>query len=70
MSIGYSLEESTLICDRCATTFDAESGEGIQGACADYPKAQVSYEITDSNIMMKVDDLVLAYQNTLKPRWP
>ena len=42
-SIGFALDEAVLICDRCATTFGAETGNGINGACVDYPKASVSY---------------------------
>jgi uncharacterized membrane protein len=69
-SIGYSLDGNTLICDRCATTFKADTGNGIQGACVDYPKALVPYEIVDGNVIMKQADLALAYENTMKPSWP
>lgn len=69
-SIGYSLEKDILVCDRCATTFKAKTGDGIQGACVDYPKALVRYEISDGNIILKEADLAVAYQNTLKPGWP
>ena len=67
---GYSLEGSTLICNICATTFKADTGAGIQGACVDYPKALVPYEISNGNIVMNQSDLVVAYQNTLNPNWP
>jgi len=69
-SIGFSLEEAILICDRCATTFEAETGGGIKGACVDFPKAAVPYEVSDGNIAMKDTDLVAAYQDTLGPGWP
>lgn len=69
-SIGFSLEEDILICDRCATTFKAKTGDGIKGACVDFPKASVPYEITDGNIVMRGDDLLAAYQDTVKPGWP
>jgi uncharacterized membrane protein len=69
-SIGYSLDGNKLVCDRCATTFKADTGDGIQGACVDYPKALVSYQVSNGNIVMKQADLVLAYENTLKPGWP
>ncbi len=69
-SIGYSLDDDILVCDRCATLFEAKTGDGIKGACVDYPKALISYEITNGNIVMKEADLTVAYQNTLKPRWP
>ena len=69
-SIGFSLEEAVLICDRCATTFKAETGEGIEGACVDFPKASVPYEVSNGNVAMKGTDLVAAYQDTTEPGWP
>ena len=68
-SIGYALDEreGLLICDMCATLFDAGTGEGIEGACVDYPKASVPYEIVDSNIVLKGDKLMAAYKETLTP---
>jgi uncharacterized membrane protein len=69
-SIGYSLDGNILVCDRCATTFKADSGDGIQGACVNYPKALVPYEITNGNIIMNQADLVVAYENTINPGWP
>jgi nitrite reductase/ring-hydroxylating ferredoxin subunit len=69
-SIGYSLDKDVLVCDRCATRFKAKSGDGIDGACVNYPKALVPYEIAGGSLAMKKDDLVVAYQNTLKPGLP
>jgi len=69
-SIGFSLDEDILVCDRCATTFAAKTGEGIGGACVDYPKALVPYEIEDGNIVMSSVDLTTAYQDTIEPGWP
>jgi nitrite reductase/ring-hydroxylating ferredoxin subunit len=69
-SIGFSLNEEILVCDRCATTFEAKTGEGIVGACVDYPKALVPYEIEDGNIVMSSTDLTTAYQDTIEPGWP
>ena len=69
-STGFSLEEATLICDRCATKFKAQTGEGISGACVNYPKAPVPYEISDGNIVMNSTDLITAYQDTIEPGWP
>jgi nitrite reductase/ring-hydroxylating ferredoxin subunit len=69
-SIGFSLEEAVLICDRCSTTFGAENGEGINGACVDYPKASVPYEIDGDSMIMKDTDLIAAYEDTLEPGWP
>jgi nitrite reductase/ring-hydroxylating ferredoxin subunit len=68
-SIGFSLEEAVLICDRCATTFKARTGDGIEGACVDFPKAAVPYEINGGNIAMKGTDLIAAYQDTIEPGW-
>ena len=68
-SIGFSLDENEdiLICDRCATIFDASTGAGIKGACVDYPKASASYEISDGSLVIKGSDLLAAYQETLLP---
>jgi len=68
-SIGFSLEEAILICDTCATTFKAQTGEGIGGACVDYPKAPVSYGIQDGDIVMNIANLVSAYRDTVEPGW-
>ena len=70
LGIGYSLRRGILVCDMCATTFEAATGDGIRGACVDYPKAAVPYEIIDGSIVTKKADLVVAYENTLEPGWP
>ena len=69
-SIGFSLKEDILVCDRCATTFKAKTGAGIKGACVDFPKASVPYEIRGGNIVMKGTDLIAAYQDTIEPGLP
>jgi nitrite reductase/ring-hydroxylating ferredoxin subunit len=69
-SIGFSLQQSTLVCDTCGTVFDAKTGAGINGACVAYPKAAVAYKIDNGNIIMKGSDLVAAYQNTVKLTQP
>lgn len=69
-SIGFSLKEDILVCDSCRTTFEAKTGEGIEGACVDFPKASVPYEIDGGNIVMKDTDLTAAYQDTVEPGWP
>jgi len=69
-SVGFSLDDDILICDRCATTFKAKTGDGIKGACVDFHKASVPYEITDGDIVMSTDDLLAAHENTIKPGWP
>ncbi len=69
-SVGFSLQEDTLVCDTCVTTFNAKTGDGVKGACVDFPKASVPYEIKDETIIMKQNDLLASYQNTLEPGWP
>ena len=69
-SIGYSLDKDVLVCNMCATKFKAKSGDGISGACVDYPKASVSYQTVGGNLVMKNSDLLTAYQNTLKQGLP
>jgi nitrite reductase/ring-hydroxylating ferredoxin subunit len=69
-STGFSLDENILVCDRCATKFKAQTGEGISGACVNFPKASVPYQIGGGNITMNSTDLATAYQNTLEPGWP
>ncbi len=66
----YALDGNTLVCDTCGTTFNANTGVGIAGACVNYPKASVTYTVADGNLIMKVNDLTTAYQNTLKPGLP
>lgn len=62
----YSLDGASLVCDTCATTFDAVTGKGISGACVNYPKASVAYQVSGGNIVMKTADMITAYQDTLK----
>ncbi|MDH4067635.1 MAG: Fe-S-containing protein [Dehalococcoidia bacterium] len=69
-SIGFSLQRSSLICDTCATVFDAKTGAGIGGACVAYPKAAVPYEIKGDSITMQGTDLLTAYQDTVNPIQP
>ncbi len=69
-SIGFSLQGDTLVCDSCATTFETMTGEGIEGACVDFPKAPVLYQLVDGNIVMAGGDLIAAHQNTLSPGLP
>lgn len=63
----YSLDGEELICEACATRFDARTGEGIDGACIDYPKAGVAYEVSGGLVSMTTADLVTAWDETLAP---
>ena len=69
-SVGFSLSGDILVCNSCSTKFKATTGEGVSGACVKYPKASVSYTISDGNVVMNKADLMTAYQNTLNPGWP
>jgi nitrite reductase/ring-hydroxylating ferredoxin subunit len=69
-STGFSLQQSTLVCDTCGTVFDAKTGAGINGACVGYPKSAVAYEIRDGSIVMKGSDLLAAYQDTVNQTQP
>ena len=66
-SRGFTLNGNILDCDSCHTKFNASTGDGVSGACVNYPKASVSYTINDGNVVMSKADIVTAYQNTLKP---
>jgi nitrite reductase/ring-hydroxylating ferredoxin subunit len=66
-SRGFTLNGNILDCDSCHTKFNASTGDGVSGACVSYPKASVSYTISDGNVVMSKADIVTAYQNTLKP---
>ena len=69
-STSFSLSGDTLVCNTCATVFNAKNGEGISGNCVNYPKAAVAYENSNGNLNMNADALVTAYQNTLQPGLP
>jgi nitrite reductase/ring-hydroxylating ferredoxin subunit len=69
-SIGFTLDGKELVCDTCRTTFESATGDGIQGACVDFPKAPVAYAITRGNVVMQMTDLAAAYENTLVPGRP
>ncbi len=68
--IAYSLDRDILVCDMCATTFSARTGDGIRGPCVNYPKAAVAYDTVDGSIVMSKADLSVAYNDTLQPGSP
>lgn len=61
---GFSLDGATLVCDSCATTFDARTGGGTQGACVDYPKARAPFTGTEALISMSLAEPVESYERT------
>ena len=64
-SRGFALDGEVLVCDACATTFNAVTGEGLAGACVGYPKAEARCSVADGLISMTLEDLVRAYDETL-----
>ncbi|MDO8716306.1 MAG: Fe-S-containing protein [Dehalococcoidales bacterium] len=69
-STSFSLSGDILVCDTCSTKFKATTGEGVSGACVNYPKAAIAYETNNGNIVMNADALVTAYQNTIAAGLP
>jgi nitrite reductase/ring-hydroxylating ferredoxin subunit len=65
-STSFSLEKGILVCDTCGTRFNAKTGQGISGACVNYPKAEVAAELKDGKLLMTQAGLVAAYAETLK----
>jgi len=66
-SISFSLDGGDLICNACGTIFSSNDGRGISGPCKNYPKASVSYQIINGRIVMEMNDLQYAYDDTLQP---
>ena len=64
-SIGFSLDDTVLVCDSCSTTFDATTGNGIQGACVDYPKENIPYTESGGIIVMDINDIITGHENTV-----
>jgi hypothetical protein len=67
MSRSFSLVGDILDCNSCHTKFKASTGEGISGACVNYPKAELMYTINGDKITMTMDNLAKAYTDTLEP---
>jgi nitrite reductase/ring-hydroxylating ferredoxin subunit len=65
-SIGFSLDDGTLVCDSCGTVFDAETGTGIGGGCVSFPKESIPYTVSNGNVVMKVNDVVTAHEKTVE----
>ena len=64
-SRSFALDGDKLVCESCSTRFDALTGEGVDGACVDYPKTEVAYAVSEGGVTMGVADLVRAYDETL-----
>ncbi|MDY6834743.1 MAG: Fe-S-containing protein [Chloroflexota bacterium] len=69
-SIRFSREGDELICDNCSTVFNALTGDGISGACRNFPKARVNTETNGDSTTMSLSDLSHAYDDTQKAGWP
>lgn len=66
----FSLIGDILDCNNCHTKFKASTGDGVSGACVNYPKAAVKYSTSGDNITMAMNDLATVYDNTVEPGWP
>ena len=64
-SIGFTLDDAVLVCDSCGTTFDATTGNGIQGACVDYPKENIPYIDFSGILVMDINDIITSHRNTV-----
>jgi nitrite reductase/ring-hydroxylating ferredoxin subunit len=67
-SESFTSKQGTLVCDSCGTVFDAKTGAGIRGACIRYPKQSAPYSVQGGNIVVNANDLLTAYQNTIRPK--
>jgi nitrite reductase/ring-hydroxylating ferredoxin subunit len=66
-SSSFSLQKGVLVCDTCGTTFDAKTGKGISGACKNYPKDAVTWQLDAGNLVATANALKAAYETTLQP---
>ena len=65
-STSFSLEKGVLVCDTCGTRFNAKTGQGISGACVNYPKAEAATTPQGDALVMTQSGLAAAYADTLK----
>ncbi len=63
-SESFSLVGDTLVCNACGTRFQASTGDGISGACKNYPKAEAAHTVVGDRIAADIGDLVAAYEDT------
>ncbi|MBM4444404.1 MAG: DUF2318 domain-containing protein [Chloroflexi bacterium] len=63
-SESFSLAGDVLVCNACGTRFQAATGDGISGACKNYPKAGAAYTVVGDRLAAGIGDLVTAYENT------
>ena len=69
-SESWHLKDGILVCGACGTTFKAVNGDGIEGACVDYPKAPIPYSLEGGKLYLAAPDVAKAYQATLRPGRP
>ena len=69
-SRSFTLQAGLLKCNSCGTIFSSTTGKGMSGvsACMSYAKKAVAYTIEGDNMVMTLDDLTTAYQDTLNRR--
>ena len=63
----FTLQNGNLVCGACGTVFNATTGTGIRGvsACMTYAKKAAVVTSDGTNLVMTLQDLTTAYQNTL-----
>ena len=66
----FTLQNGTLICGSCGTVFNATTGAGMRGvsACMSYAKKAAPYTTDSGNMVITMNDLTTAYQNTMNRR--
>jgi len=63
-SSTYLLDGDFLDCVACDSRYDALTGDGASGGCMDYPKKPVPCDTVGDLVVMKIDDLVRAWDET------
>lgn len=66
----FTLKNGTLVCGSCGTVFNATTGAGMRGApaCMTFTKKAVAYTTDGGSIVMNLNDLTKAFQDTLYRR--
>lgn len=61
------IDESKIsnIYNSCGTTFDATTGNCIQGACVDYPNENIPYTESGGILVMAINDIITSHKNTV-----
>ncbi len=63
---GLTMVGSKFFANPTNKIYYAATGAGISGACVAYPKQSAAYENSGGTLTMKADDLLSAFQTTLR----